>query len=227
MSAESIPGTPLAFPQKGRLDPAQTALLVIDMQRDFCAAEGYMHRLGCDLERLRAPIEPVRRVLAAAREAGLHIVHTREGYASDLSDLQPWKSAGATNEAIGSEGPLGRALVRGETGWDFIDELQPEGGEAVYDKTGYGAFFSTTLGRDLTAKGIKATILTGVTTDCCVTSTLREALDRGFDCMVVEDGVAAASDRRHDAALDIIRTAGGVFGTLGVSDNVVASLRGA
>jgi biuret amidohydrolase len=224
MTATNIKASPAPFPQGGDFEPARTALLVIDMQRDFCAADGYMHRLGCDLARLRAPIEPLRGVLDAARSAGLTVIHTREGYAPDLSDLQPWKKAGATNEAIGSRGLLGRALVRGEFGWDFIEELQPEPGEAVYDKSSYGAFVTTTLGADLKAKGIDTAILTGVTTDCCITSSLREALDRGIDCMVVEDCVTAGSAKRHEAALTMIREAGGVFGTLGQSKDVVAAL---
>ena len=224
MTARKIPADPTPFPQRGEFDPAATALLVIDMQRDFCAADGYMHRLGCDLERLRAPIDPIRRVLDAARRAGLHVVHTREGYAPDLSDLQPWKAAGPANEAIGGEGPLGRALVRGEPGWRTIAELAPASGEPVYDKAGYGAFAATTLDRDLARRGVGAAILTGLTADCCVTSSLREALDRGLDCMVLEDCVAAASARRHDAALDLVRAAGGVFGTLGRSDDAIAAM---
>ncbi len=224
MTAARIAGDPHPFPQNGVLDPSATALFVIDMQRDFCGAGGYMHRIGADLERLRAPIEPVRLVLAAARRAGLHVVHTREGYAPDLADLQPWKAAGAANEAIGSKGPLGRALVRGEAGWDFIDEITPEPGEAVWDKASYGAFATTALGEDLKERGIVTALLTGLTTDCCVTSCLREALDRGIDCMVIEDCVAAAGRGRHEAALDIIRSAGGVFGTLGRSADVIAAL---
>ena len=224
MPASRIAGDPHPFPQKGTFDHSRTALFVIDMQRDFCGANGYMHRLGIDLPRLRRPVEPIRRVLAAARRCGLHIIHTREGYAPDLGDLQPWKASGAANEAIGSEGPLGRALIRGEAGWDFIDELAPEPGEAVWDKASYGVFATTGIGEDLRTRGITAAILTGVTTDCCITSCLREALDRGLDCIVVEDCVAAASDRRHDAALDIIRSAAGVFGTLGRSANVIAAL---
>ena len=211
---------PYALP----FEPAATALLIIDMQRDFCAADGYMHRLGCDLDQLRAPIEPIRRVLEAARQAGVHVLHTREGYAADLSDLQPWKTAGATNEAIGNPGPLGRALVRGEFGWDFIEELQPLPGEPVYDKTSYGVFATTGIGDDLASRGIDSAILVGLTTDCCITSCLREALDRGIDCMVVEDCVNAASTVRHEAALQIIRSAGGVFGTLGRCEDVVSAL---
>ncbi|MBN36725.1 MAG: cysteine hydrolase [Rhodospirillaceae bacterium] len=226
MSDRKIRGAPLPFPQAGSLDPGTTALFVIDMQRDFCAEDGYMHRLGSDLARLRAPVEPIARLLAVARQAGLHVVHTREGYAPDLSDLQPWKAAGPTNEAIGSEGPLGRALVRGEHGWDFDDALLPADSEPVYDKTSYGAFATTTLGDDLKARNITAALITGMTTDCCVTSSLREALDRGIDCMVVEDCVGAANELRHNAALDIVRHASGVFGTLGQSHHVIAALSG-
>jgi len=221
-----IPGEPGSFPMSGPFEPATTALLVIDMQKDFCAAQGYMHNLGCDLERLERPVAPIARLLEAARAAGLWIGHTREGYATDLSDLQPWKKNGPANEAIGVAGPLGRALVRGEPGWDFLDALPPAPGEHVYDKTSYGAFVSTTLEADLRSAGISHLILTGVTTDCCVTSTLREALDRGFDTMVLEDCVTAASALRHDAALDIIRHAGGVFGNLAHSADVITALQG-
>lgn len=224
-AAQRIPGDPAPFPMSGPFDPAATALLVIDMQKDFCAARGYMHNLGADLERLAMPIAPIAALLEAARAAGLWIGHTREGYAPDLSDLQPWKKGGPANEAIGIAGPLGRALVRGEPGWDFIDELPPAPGEHVYDKTSYGAFATTTLEGDLRAAGIAHLILTGVTTDCCVTSTLREGLDRGFDCLVLEDCVIAANPRRHEAALDLVRLAGGVFGSLGRSKDAIAALR--
>ncbi len=219
-----IAGNPLPFPQQGGLDPSRTALLVIDMQRDFCAENGYMHRLGVDLTRLRQPVEPIGRVLRAARRCGLAVCHTREGYAPDLSDLQPWKVGGAANEAIGSTGPLGRALVRGEEGWNIIDELAPFPGEDVFDKASYGVFATTGIGADFQARDIRAAILVGLTTDCCVTSTLREALDRGIECMVVEDCTAAANQRRHDAAIDLIRASGGVFGTLAGSDDVIEAL---
>lgn len=225
-AARRIPGEPGLFPMSGAFDPAATALLVIDMQKDFCAPQGYMHNLSCDLARLERPVAPIATLLEAARGAGLWIGHTREGYKPDLSDLQPWKKGGPANEAIGVEGPLGRALVRGEPGWDFLDALPPAAGEHVYDKSSYGAFLTTTLEADLRAAGITSLILTGVTTDCCVTSTLREGLDRGFDCMVLEDCVTAASELRHKAALDIVRHAGGVFGTLGRSSDVIAALAG-
>ena len=219
-----IAGNPLPFPQRGGFDPSRTALLVIDMQRDFCSENGYMHRLGVDLARLRQPVEPIRRVLDAARQCGLTVCHTREGYAPDLADLQPWKVGGAANEAIGSAGPLGRALVRGEEGWNIIDELAPLPGEDVFDKASYGVFATTGVGADFRARDIRAAILVGLTTDCCVTSTLREALDRGIECVVVEDCTAAANQRRHDAAIDLIRSSGGVFGTLAGSSDVIEAL---
>lgn len=222
-----IAGNPLCFPQRGDLDPSRTVLLVIDMQRDFCAENGYMHRLGVDLARLRQPVEPIRRVLNAARQCGLTVCHTREGYAPDLADLQPWKVGGAANESIGSTGPLGRALVRGEEGWNIIDELAPSPGEDVFDKASYGVFATTGIGADFRARDIRAAILVGLTTDCCVTSTLREALDRGIECVVVEDCTAAASQRRHDAAIDLIRASGGVFGTLAKSGDVIEALEAA
>jgi len=219
-----VEGSPLPFPQRGALKPSRTALLVIDMQRDFCAQDGYMHRLGVDLARLRQPVELIRRVLDAARRCGITVIHTREGYAPDLSDLQPWKVGGAANEAIGSAGPLGRALVRGEEGWNIIDELAPSPGEDVFDKASYGVFATTAIGAYFQMRDIRAAILVGLTTDCCVTSTLREALDRGIECMVVEDCTAAASQRRHDAAIDLIRSSGGVFGTLAGSGDVIEAL---
>ena len=224
MTVPVIAGDPMPFPRRGTLDPSRTALLVIDMQRDFCAESGYMHRLGVDLARLRQPVGPICRLLDAARRCGLTIVHTREGYAADLSDLQPWKLGGAANEAIGAAGPLGRALVRGEEGWNIIDELAPLPGEDVFDKTSYGVFATTTIDASFRARNIRAAILVGLTTDCCVTSCLREALDRGIECVVVEDCTAASSKRRHDAAIDLVRSSGGVFGTLAGSDDVIAAL---
>ncbi len=149
MNAEHIQAHPAPFSQGGSFNSSRTALLVIDMQRDFCAENGYMHRLGCDLARLQAHVEPLLGVLDAARSADLTIVHTREGYAPDLSDLQPMKKAGPINEAICSEDPLGRALVRGEPGWDFTNVFQPCDGEAVFDKASCGVFATTDIGQYL------------------------------------------------------------------------------
>jgi nicotinamidase-related amidase len=218
-----VAADPHAFPRTGALEPATTAIFAIDMQLDFCGDGGYMHRLGCDLAVLRAPIEPMRRVLAAARSRGFRVVHTREGYAADLADVQPWKRSphppkaeGRPNDPvkIGDPGPLGRALIRGEPGWDFVPELRPLPGEPVFDKPGYGVFAFTDVDAVLRKWGIQNLVLTGVTTDCCVHSVLREALDRGYDCLVLEDCVGASKPEYHAAALTLVRKASGVFGAV-------------
>jgi len=210
----AVRATPHDFPRSGDLRPANTALVVIDMQVDFCGKGGYVDRLGRDLALLRAPIGPIRRVLAAARSRGFRIVHTREGYAPDLSDLQPWKRWDDPNDPIrvGDPGPLGRTLIRGEPCWDFIPELRPDPDEPVFDKAGFGAFAFTDLDRVMRDGGVENLILMGVTTDCCVHSTLREAVDRGYDCLVLEDCVGASSAARHEAALSLVRRANGILG---------------
>jgi nicotinamidase-related amidase len=209
-----IAAVPHPFPRREVLTPANAAIFAIDMQRDFLEPDGYIHRLGCDLRGLRAAIEPVRRVLATARARGFRVVHTREGYRDDLSDLQPWKRPRHPNEAvaIGERGPLGRALIRGEPGWNFVPELRPEPGERVFDKPGYGVFAFTDLDATLRSWGVENVVLTGVTTDCCVHSVLREALDRGYDCLVLEDCVGASSPGYHEAAMSLVRKTSGVFG---------------
>ena len=196
------------------LDPRRTALLVIDMQRDFLHPDGYAARTGMDIEPLRASIEPVRVVLEAARRAGLTVVHTREGHPPDLSDCPPYKlerSRRACAE-IGSAGPMGRLLVRGEQGHDFIDALQPRAGEIVIDKPGYSAFEATSLAPALTTRGIDALLITGITTEVCVSSTLRAAVDRGYRCFTVSDACASADRALHEAALRMIGVEGGIFG---------------
>jgi nicotinamidase-related amidase len=197
-----------------QLDPRRTALLVIDMQRDFLHPDGYAARAGMDIEPLRNAIAPAANVLAAARRAHLTIIHTREGHLPDLSDCPPYKlersrRAGAE---IGSHGPMGRMLVRGEYGHDFIDELLPRAGEIVIDKPGYSAFEATGLAQALTTRAIDTLILTGITTEVCVTSTLRSAIDRGYRCFTVSDACASADARLHDAALRMIGVEGGIFG---------------
>jgi nicotinamidase-related amidase len=211
-----VSGDPHAFPQDGALHPDSTALMIIDMQHDFCSAGGYMDRLGAKLDGLRAPIAPLRRVLAGAREAGYRIVHTRETYRPDLTDLQPWKRHDAI--AIGDGGPLGRALIRGEAGWEILPELAPAPGERVFDKPSYGAFATTDIDAVLRGWGIRNLVLAGVTTDCCVTSCLREALDRGYDCLVLADCVGAADPVHHEAALTLMRKKSGVYGTTATAD---------
>ena len=224
---------PHAFPRSGELRFDDTALVVVDMQVDFCGEAGYMDRLGCDLAPLRAPIEPIRRVLAEARAAGFHVVHTREGYGPDLADVQPWKRRddGGHSVQIGDPGPRGRALIRGEPCWDFIPELRPAPGEPVFDKPGFGVFAFTDLDAVLRRWRVENLVLMGVTTDCCVHSVLREAVDRGYDCLVLEDCVGASSRVYHEAALALVGKTSGIWGALSDSgafvDAVVACRRSA
>jgi biuret amidohydrolase len=175
-------------------DPASAALLIIDMQRDFCDAAGYAARAGLDIARLAGTVERIRALLDAARAAGLTVVHTREGHLPDLSDCPPEKlrRSRAAGAEIGSAGPMGRLLVRGEYGHDIIDRLAPLPGEPVIDKPGYGAFFRTPLESVLCERGVRLLILCGVTTEVCVHSTLREAVDRGYRCITVDDACAAS-----------------------------------
>ncbi len=207
------------------LQPATTALVVIDMQRDFCAPGGYAARAGLDVARLAAPIAAIRRLLGAARAAGWMVLHTREGHRPDLSDCPPEKlrRSVAAGAAIGSPGPLGRLLIRGEPGHDFIDELKPEFGEPVVDKPGYGAFHQTDLAQILAARGITTLVLCGVTTEVCVHSTLREAVDRGFRCVTVGDACAASDPALHAAALAMIGVEGGIFGRVVTAAELLAS----
>ncbi|HWA71111.1 MAG TPA: isochorismatase family cysteine hydrolase [Polyangiaceae bacterium] len=211
-----------------RLAPRKTALLVIDMQRDFCAPEGASAKAGENVEPLRAIVPLLVRVVAAARAHGLTVVHTREGHLPDLSDLTDAKRerSHAAGAEIGASGPLGRMLVRGEFGHDFIDELRPNPGEAVFDKPGFGAFYATDLEAHLRQRGIDHVILTGVTTQCCVQSTLREAVDRGYFCLTLEDCTAAFERRWHDATFDIIASEGHLFGSVTSGALLIEALRG-
>jgi nicotinamidase-related amidase len=209
-----------------RFQARTTALLVIDMQRDFLHPDGYAARASLDIAPLRKAIEPVSRVLAAAREAELTVLHTREGHLPDLSDCPPYKlersrRAGAE---IGAAGPMGRLLVRGERGHDFIDALQPHAGEIVIDKPGYSAFEHTALGQLLTTRGIDTLILTGITTEVCVSSTLRTAVDRGYRCFTVADACASSDAHLHAAALRMIGVEGGIFGDVVTAARAVEAL---
>ncbi len=209
-------------------DPSRTALLVIDLQRDFCSPGGYAHQAGIDIAPMQAVVANAVRLLQAARATGLLVVHTREGHLSDLSDcpatkLQRSVDAGAP---IGSLGPLGRLLVRGEQGHDFVDAVRPVSGEEVIDKPGYGAFHQTRLARVLAARGIEALIICGVTTEVCVHSTLREAVDRGFACTTVGDATAASNPALQAPALAMLGVEGGIFGRVRSTDEVVGSLTG-
>jgi nicotinamidase-related amidase len=208
------------------LQHTTTALIVIDMQRDFCAPGGYAARAGLDTARLAAPIAAISRLLDVARLAGLLVVHTREGHRADLTDCPPEKMRRsiAAGAPIGSIGPLGRLLVRGEKGHDFIDALQPSAGEPVVDKPGYGAFHQTDLAQILTVRGITTLVLCGVTTEVCVHSTLREAIDRGFRCFTVGDACASGDPVLHAAALAMVGVEGGIFGRVVNTADVVAAL---
>ncbi|MCW5621902.1 MAG: cysteine hydrolase [Burkholderiales bacterium] len=210
------------MPSIEHIDPRHAALLVIDMQRDFLHPDGYAARTGMDIGPLRTAIEPVRALLAAARTAGLVIVHTREGHLPDLSDCPPYKLTRSCNAGaqIGSPGPMGRLLVRGEHGHDFIDELRPLPGEIVIDKPGYSAFEHTPLAQVLTTRAVDTLILCGITTEVCVSSTLRTAIDRGYRCITVADACASADAALHQAALQMIGVEGGIFGEVTSTDRI-------
>ena len=209
-----------------RLTLQRTALLVIDMQRDFLDARGYAAKAGLDISPLQAVIPAVRKLLDAARAAGVMIVHTREGHVPDLSDCPAYKLERSRNAGaeIGSAGPLGRLLVRGEAGHDFIAELQPENGEIVIDKPGYSAFSRTDLDNRLRTRGIETLLLSGITTEVCVSSTLRDAVDRGFRCITIGDACASGFADLHDAALRMIAVEGGIFGTVENTEQICSAL---
>ena len=215
-----------ARPYPFALTPARCALLIIDMQRDFLEPGGFGALLGNDVTRLRATIDPIAALLAAARAAGLLIVHTREGHRPDLSDLPAAKRArGRLATGIGDAGPMGRVLIRGERGHDIIPELQPLPGEPVIDKPGKGAFYATDLEPVLRTALVTQLLVCGVTTEVCVSTTVREANDRGYDCLVLEDCSASYFPEFHRSALDMIAAQGGIFGWTGGSTAVIDALR--
>jgi nicotinamidase-related amidase len=219
--AQEIAAQPYAF----AFDPAHCALLIIDMQRDFLEPGGFGAMLGNDVSQLRRTIEPNRRLLAAWRAAGLTVIHTREGHRPDLADLPPAKKIRGKGETtIGDPGPMGRILVRGEAGHDIIPELYPAAGEPVIDKPGKGAFFATDLSAILAHRGIKQLVVTGVTTEVCVNTTVREANDRGFDCLVLSDCCGSYFPEFHEMGLKMIKAQGGIFGWVASSDDVIEVL---
>jgi nicotinamidase-related amidase len=214
-----------AEPYPFEFDPKTTALLMIDFQRDFVEPGGFGAALGNDVSRLRRAVPPAARVLAAARARGLFVVHTREGHRPDLSDCPPSKKArGRLRAGIGDPGPMGRILVRGEPGHDTVKELAPAPGEPVIDKPGKGAFYATDLDAILRHRRIRQLVVCGVTTEVCVSTTVREANDRGYDCLVLEDCVASYFPRFHRAALDMVTAQGGIFGWVADSQRFRAAL---
>jgi len=223
-----IKAEPYPWPWNGDLRPANTALIVIDMQTDFCGKGGYIDLLGYDISITRAVVPAIARLLTAMRSKGYHIIHTREGHRPDLSDLpanKRWRSRKfSTIAGIGDPGPCGRVLVRGEPGWDIIPELYPLPGEPIIDKPGKGSFCATDLDMILRQRGIANIALTGITTDVCVHTTMREANDRGYECVLLEDCCAATDPANHQAAINMVKMQNGVFGAVSNSIALVKEL---
>jgi nicotinamidase-related amidase len=217
----SVPADPYPYV----FDPAHAALLLIDMQRDFVEPGGFGETLGNDVSLLRAVIPPLQAVLAGARAAGLTVIHTREGHKPDLSDCPPAKlTRGEPSLRIGDPGPKGRILIRGEYGHDIIDELAPAEGELVVDKPGKGSFYATGLDEILRTAGISSLIVTGVTTEVCVHTTVREGNDRGYECLVLSDCVGSYFPEFQQAGLAMVSAQGGIFGWVAPSEQLLKAL---
>jgi len=214
-----------AEPYPLQIDVSRSALIIIDMQRDFLEPGGFGAALGNDVSLLKAAVEPIRNVLNAARETGVLVIHTREGHRPDLADAPPLKvDRGDPKTRIGAPGPMGRILVRGEPGHDIIPELYPVAGEPVIDKPGKGAFYQTDLELMLKNRGIETLMVCGVTTEVCVNTTIREANDRGFRCIALSDGCASYFPDFHAAGLAMIKAQGGIFGWVSDSQKAIAAI---
>jgi nicotinamidase-related amidase len=228
-----VAADPYPWPYDGALNSQNTALIVIDMQTDFCGKGGYIDLLGYDISITRAVIEPIRRLLSAFRQHGYHVLHTREGHRPELSDLpanKRWRSrklqgGGPGQTGIGDLGPCGRVLVRGEPGWEIIPELSPLPEETVIDKPGKGSFYATDLDMVMRTRGIRNLVLTGITTDVCVHTTMRDANDRGYECLILSDCCAATDVGNHQAALKMVTMQNGVFGAVSNSGALIEALK--
>ena len=229
MNAHAVVGPvsadPYPWPYDTSVPATRVAVLCIDWQTDFCGPGGYVDAMGYDISLTRAGLPATQKLLVHARSTGMLVVHTREGHSPDLADLpanKRWRSARIGAE-IGGAGPCGRILVRGEPGWEIVSEVAPAPGEVIVDKSGKGAFYATNLDLVLRNRGITHLVLTGITTDVCVHTTMREANDRGYECLILSDCTGATDPANHEAALHMVTMQGGVFGCVSTSEELIAA----